>query len=250
MATIRGARNRALGRVRAVLFDLDDTLFDHAHATRAALTGLHAAERAFGAWTLDELVDRHSVILEDLHRRVLTGDLTVDEARIERFGRLLDEAGEPGAADRAVRLAGVYRTAYEAGWRAVPGALALLDEVRAAGLGAVIVTNNGVAEQRRKLERCGIGALVDGMVTSEEAGVSKPAREIFDEALRVADAGPESAVMFGDAWPTDIEGALGADIRPVWFNRRGLPRPDEKVAQIDRLDPVRGVLGLLRGPAR
>ena len=50
--------------LQAVLFDLDDTLFDHAHATRSALAALRDVEPSVAAWSLDEFVDRHDVILE------------------------------------------------------------------------------------------------------------------------------------------------------------------------------------------
>lgn len=259
MPVMATGRNRGGVPTRAVLFDLDDTLFDHAHATRRALAGLRALDSALGAWELDALFERHSRVLEDLHRRVLSGELTVDDARHERFQRLLVEAAggrESGdVRDRAASLARRYRAAYEDDWRPVPGALALLEAVRRAGLRAVVVTNNGVAEQRRKLERCGIGDWIDGMVTSEEAGVSKPAPEIFDIALRLAGAEPANAVMVGDAWATDIAGALGSGIRPVWFNRWRLARPvpgagevEPLVAELHALEPAGEAFSVVSRP--
>ena len=240
-----GDTPRASG-LRAVLLDLDDTLFDHAHATRGALTTLAAVERVLTAWPFDELVRRHSGILETLHARVLRREISVDEARIERFRQLLEAAGSPRALARAEELAGVYRRAYEEDWRAVPGALALLEAIRREGWRAIIVTNNGVAEQRRKLERCGIGAWIDAMITSEEAGVSKPDPAIFEIALRTAGATADEVVMVGDAWPTDVAGALAAGIRPIWFNRHGQARPDPAIAEVRALEPLDEVLRWLR----
>lgn len=245
MASLPGRGKSGPARLRAVLFDLDDTLFDHAHATRTALGRLRAVDATLAGWTLDETVARHDVILEELHTRVLAGEITVDDARLERFRRLLEMAGATEPVRRSAELAAVYRAAYEAGWQAVPGAVALLDAVRARGLRVVIVTNNGVAEQRRKIEFCGMAPRIDALVTSEEVGTPKPGSAIFDEALRQAGVGAGQAVMLGDAWDADVAGALAFGIPPVWFNRKGAPKPLASVPEIQTLEPTETALASL-----
>jgi putative hydrolase of the HAD superfamily len=244
MSSFRGPR-KATGALRAVLFDLDDTLFDHARATRSALADLPGLEPCLRIWPVEELCDRHGRVLETLHAGVLAGDMTVGEARVERFRQLLEAAGLPRPLDRARDVARAYRAAYERDWQAVPGAIGLLESVNAKGLRVVIVTNNGVAEQQRKLERCGIGALVHAMVTSEEAGIAKPAPGIFEIALRHAGASAAEAVMVGDAWATDVEGARAAGIRPVWFNRRRQAGPDPTVEQLVSFEPTAPAMAAL-----
>ena len=165
-----------------LLCDLDDTLFDHDRTTREALGRLRERHRVLARWSLDELDVRHRVLLETLHVDVLAGRLTIDNARRERFARLLEQ-GEPGESSSAEHLAEDYRDAYAGQWYPVSGALELLQAVRGAGHRVVIVTNNGVAEQQLKLARCGFEPWVDAMVTSEEAGVSKPTPMIFEQAL-------------------------------------------------------------------
>ena len=54
-------------QVRGVLFDLDDTLFDHNFATIQALERLCVEEPAFTCWPVEELRRRYSVLLEELH---------------------------------------------------------------------------------------------------------------------------------------------------------------------------------------
>ncbi len=228
-----------------LLCDLDDTLFDHDRATRDALTALRTRHAMLTGWSLDELDARHRVWLEHFHLEVLAGRLTVDEARVERFARLLEEA-EAGDRHVAAVVAQDYRDEYFIQWHPVPGAIELLRAVRADGHSVVIVTNNGVAEQRLKLARCGFDAHVDGMVTSEEAGISKPAPEIFARALSSVSARAEDAVMLGDAWIADVEGARGAGITPVWLNRTGRPSPDTSVAELRALDPTEPTVSVLR----
>ena len=235
--------------VQVVLADLDDTLFDHAHATRQALARLREIEPRWAAWPVREFEARHSEILELLHQDVLTGRLTVDAARVERFHRLL--AAAPGAqratAARAVEIAMAYRAEYERGWQPVPGALELLNALADDGIRVAVVTNNLAAEQRLKVRRCGLDRYLTALVTSEEVGAMKPAAAIFTAALRAASADAAGAVMLGDGWPTDIAGARAAGIRAVWFNRLGAAAPDADVPQLRSLLPTRDAVAVLRG---
>ncbi len=229
-----------------LLCDLDDTLFDHDRATRDSLADLRRGHQVLTRWSLQELDARHRVLLETLHVEVLAGRLSVDDARRERFSRLLAQAGVNDAPD-ADDMASRYRQTYAANWHPVPGALSFLQAVRADGHAVVIVTNNGVAEQRLKLERCGFETLVDLLVTSEEVGVSKPGRGIFEHALNRIGAPASEAVMLGDAWAADVEGARGAGVTPVWFNPMRRESPDPDVAQITSLAPAGDALAVLRG---
>jgi len=78
---------------RVVLCDLDDTLFDHSGATRDALAHLRMISPRLSTWTLDEFDQRHRVVLEDLHTEVLAGKWTIEDARLERFRRLMRQSG-------------------------------------------------------------------------------------------------------------------------------------------------------------
>lgn len=233
--------------VRVVLSDLDDTLFDHSSTTRIALAEVREAVPELGRWSLDELDARHRDLLDRLHAEVLAGRLSIEAARAERFGRLLTGGESLAPRERAADVAQRYRDAYERSWRPVDGALALVRAVRDAGLKLAIVTNNLVVEQRLKIDRTGLTPYVDVLVTSEETGSTKPDLRIFQVALERTGATSDEAVMIGDAWATDIEGARAAGIRAVWLNRFGTPRPDPAVAELRSLESTADVLRLLVG---
>src|SRR4029453_16037685 len=104
--------------------------------------------------------------------------------------------------------------------------LPLLRALKHAGIQTAIVTNNIVSEQRMKIDRCGFTPYVDALVTSEEVGVQKPGAGLFQPPRERPGGSPGEAVMLGDAWATDIEGARGAGVRAVWLNRTGAPARD------------------------
>ena len=230
----------------AVLFDLDDTLFDHAHCARTALDVIRGSHRCFSAIDLDELNRSHSTILETLHGDVAVGRVSLDAARAERFRRLFRTAGIEADETLSAATAAAYRQAYLDNRRAVEGAADLLAALRS-HTRIAIVTNTLVAEQREKLRHCGLDRYVDVLMASEEAGVSKPDAEIFRLALARLDCRADEAVMVGDSWENDVVGAQAAGIRAIWFNPAGDKPPDPTIAVLRTLTPTEDALRVVLG---
>ncbi len=225
--------------LRAVLFDLDDTLFDHAGCARDALSAVQGCHASLSAMGFDALERTHAIFLEQLHADVMLGRVRLDEARRERFRRLLAACGADAADDLAAHVAATYRDAYRDARRAVAGAAALVAAVRdRARVG--IVSNNLLEEQQEKLRTCALDRFVDALVVSEDVGVSKPDPLIFRVALERLDCGPGEAVMVGDSWNADVAGARAAGIRAVWFNPGGVRAPDDSasIPQLRAFEPV------------
>lgn len=232
--------------VRAVLFDLDDTLFDHAGCARHALAAVQGCDPALAAMTFEALERTHAEFLEQLHTDVMLGRVPLETARRERFRRLLAASGGAASDALAARLAATYRDTYRESRRAVAGAAELLAAVKQrARIG--IVSNNLLDEQQEKLRTCALDAFVDALVVSEEIGVSKPDPAIFRVALERIGCAPGDAVMVGDSWSADVTGARAAGIRAVWFNPRRLAAPDESVvvAQLESFEPVSDAMGII-----
>jgi putative hydrolase of the HAD superfamily len=229
--------------LRAVFFDLDDTLFDHTYATSQSLKVLLAGEPVLGGWKFADLQRKNDEILNDLHPHVLAGALPLDEARESRFRQLIAAVSPADvAAAHAVRLARKHRAEYERHWQAVPGAIALCAALRTRGLGVGIVTNNLTEEQQMKLARTGLAPHVDALITSADVGAMKPDVRIFQVALDRFSVSAREAVMVGDSWPVDILGAQAAGIRAVWFNRHERTRLDPRVTEIRALEPVEEIV--------
>lgn len=224
--------------IRAVLFDLDDTLFDHRQSARTALEAVQACHPSLSTVPFAALERSHARYLEEIHGEVLAGRVGLDDARRERFRRLFGSAGHEPDDELVERAAVTYRDRYRAGRMPIDGAVALLGLVRAhARVG--VVSNNLLEEQRDKLRFCKLDRFIDVLVVSEEAGVSKPHPYIFKLALERLECAAADVVMVGDSWAADVVGAQAAGIRPIWFNPDGTPAPTggEGVEQLRALDP-------------
>lgn len=231
-----------------VLFDLDDTIFDHAFTSQAALARLRSTEPSLRGPSLPGLWQEYSRLLEEAHPAVVAGRVSVDEARIGRFSRLLAFCGADPTREEGVRLSKLYRSIYRELRRPVPGVRGVLERVhRRATVG--VVSNNQVAEQDEKLAFLDLTSLVDFMIISEAAGVAKPDPRIFELALERGESSPDHAVMLGDSWENDVLGARAAGIRAVWFNRFAAHRPTPiEVDEIDSFRRPAAVERLLLGP--
>ena len=68
------------------------------------------------------------------------------------------------------------------------------------------------------VEYIGIGRYFDFVITSADAGASKPAAAIFEAALDAAEVEAASAVHVGDDPQRDVLGAAAVGMRTIWFN--------------------------------
>ena len=103
---------------------------------------------------------------------------------------------------------------------AYPDAVPALRELRERGLRLVAVSNWDCSLPA-VLERCGLGELLDGAVSSAVAGARKPDPSIFEPALELARCGPEQAIHVGDTAAEDVVGARAAGIRSLLIDRKG-----------------------------
>jgi putative hydrolase of the HAD superfamily len=101
-----------------------------------------------------------------------------------------------------------------------PDAAPALRDLRAVGSRLVCVSNWDCS-LRSVLDRVGLGDLLDGAVSSAEAGHRKPDPAIFEKALELAGVGPDQALHVGDTPDEDVEGARGAGIRALLIDRSG-----------------------------
>jgi putative hydrolase of the HAD superfamily len=94
------------------------------------------------------------------------------------------------------------------------------------GRGArLIVVSNWDVSLHEVLARLELAPLLDGVLTSAEAGARKPSSPIFERALQLAAAPKERTIHVGDSVSEDVGGARAAGIEPVLLRRDGATGP-------------------------
>ena len=207
----------------SVLFlDLDNTVYDFSASSREAYHEVYQAmdyDRFFPSF------DAYISIYEGRNAELWTlynaGRITRDELNAERYLHPLRVAG---VADAGRISQEFFRRAMEVlptKGILVPHALEALDYLRPRY--RLFILSNGFTElQTRKMQSAGIDGYFEGVVQSEDVGVNKPDRRLFDHALQVAGVPASEALMIGDDFAVDIVGARSAGWDQMYFNPRAL----------------------------
>jgi HAD superfamily hydrolase (TIGR01549 family) len=103
---------------------------------------------------------------------------------------------------------------------AYPDAVPALTALRGGGLRLVAVSNWDCS-LGTVLARCGLAELLDGAISSAEAGAPKPDPAIFTAALGLVGCAPAEALHVGDTREEDVVGARAAGIRALLLDRDG-----------------------------
>ena len=82
-----------------------------------------------------------------------------------------------------------------------------------------ILTNGMPPHQHRKLAASGVADAFDTVITSGGIGVGKPDSEAFDAVFQALGVSASEALMVGDTLERDIDGAVAAGIHAVWIDR-------------------------------
>jgi HAD superfamily hydrolase (TIGR01509 family) len=110
-------------------------------------------------------------------------------------------------------------------WRKpVPGMIELCRSLRARGVPLGILTNSE-GRAAELLVEIGWAGVFDPVVDSGRVGVEKPARAIFVLMAERLGVPIEQVVHVGDSLGADIQGALGAGMRAIWFTGRAADAP-------------------------
>jgi len=206
--------------IRALLFDLDDTLLETHHSHQEAMR--ISCERAAAHhpdWTVERLREAFVATYRELEAQLEAGDLqfmSQTPFRIRTWEDTLRTCGL--STDLGEELAHVYLEERRSRYRLyddVPAALDLLS----VDYTLVLVTNGMSDLQREKVTAVGLPRWFERIVVSGEIGSWKPHSRIFHHALELAEAPCGEALMIGDNLERDVAGARGVGIRTAWIRR-------------------------------
>ena len=110
-----------------------------------------------------------------------------------------------------------------------------VEAARSAGIKVGVLTNGFAQIQRRKLSAIGFEDI--DVVVSEDVGVMKPDTGIFDVAAEQMALSPQSLLMVGNRYDSDVIGGNAAGWRTVWLNDPAMDIPDDSAANLVLSNP-------------
>lgn len=194
---------------RGILLDLDDTLYCYAPCHEAAVAACYAEENL----GLDE-ADFFASYRKN--RTLVTQRLNNGgscRSRLFAFLNMCEAQGLVSPYVAALKLDTVYWDSFLAAMTVHDSALEFIEACKERELPVCVVSDMTAAIQIKKLERLNLTGSVDFLVTSEEVGVEKPDRRMFEAGLKKLGLLPSEVVMAGDDWKKDVVGGQNAGIQ-------------------------------------
>jgi putative hydrolase of the HAD superfamily len=232
-----------VSQIEAVLFDLDDTLFDHTRAQNEVIVKVAGDYlELFGGIDDDALVAAFRKA-DDVAVDIFYTGVPLDEVRLERSRLLLANLGI--GEDISDGITEKYIRAYVRAYYPIENAERVVQSL--VGKYKLGIVSNGSREmQRFKLESLNILDHLDCMFFSEGFGIRKPDPEIFLAAADELGVAPAECLFVGNSYRDDVEGAKKVGMLTCWFNRHRKPDPAEVYHdyQVTNLDELLGILDI------
>ncbi len=207
--------------IRAVIFDLDHTLFDR-HGTLRSLVQALRREFPVNENISDEQIGDYWCYADD--NFVYYGWENI-------WGYLKDKGVFTGEVTFDAYRSFIYKY-FAVTAVPFPETKPMLKRLREMGYKTGLITNGDHSLQYSKIKMLSLSGYFDEIIVTGDYDIHKPDKEIFDIMRNKFVFKPEEMVYVGDNPLNDIKGARGAGWKTVWMNSTGFW--DEKIDRADR----------------
>ena len=207
-------------RYKNLFIDLDDTVYDFSAASEESFCETYELLQ-YGRFfdSFEHYLSIYKPYNLELWRIYGEGKITKEELNKRRYSYPLECVGihDQELADTFCKEA-LSRIPTKG--PLMPGAIELLEYLRPKY--RMFILSNGFKElQSRKMHAAGIDKYFDELILSEDLGVNKPNRELYDYALQKTGSTLEESLMIGDMFETDIAGAANIGMKQIYYNPKG-----------------------------
>lgn len=214
----------------AILFDIDDTLYDQ------VLPFGKAVQKMFPQLTgvsYETLFKRRAYHSEVSFRMANNNEMTMEEMYRYRVQKTFGEFDLEVSDEDAM----AFQEAYEASQKQLelsPVMEHMLDYCQSRDVILGIISNGPAEHQMEKARTMQMGRWIpeEWTIVSGAVGILKPDVRIFRLAQERMGLDPETMDIWfvGDSFANDIAGAAAAGWKTIWLNRRGKALPEGDVA--------------------
>ena len=229
-------------KYRHLFFDLDHTLWDFNANARLTLAYLYeelGLEKR-GVTDFDLFYTHYLVHNDRIWARYRSGFIKAEELRWKRMWHTLLEF-RIGDEKLARHLGARFLDLLPSRNLLFADAVETLRFLKDKGYVLHVITNGFETTQHHKLINSGISPFFTEVITSEASNSLKPKKEIFEFALKKANAVQQNSIMLGDSPEADIQGAINAGIDQVFINHENIACDLTPTYTVRSLHELRGI---------
>ena len=204
--------------LKAIFFDLDNTLYDYDKPHKVALKEVYKILKKKISISYEKFINLYNLSKKEIHRE-LSGTASAHN-RVLYFQRLVEKTHKTLDSKIILELYTAYWNIFLKNMKLRDGALDIFKYLMKRGIKIALVSDLTTDIQLRKIMKLGINKYVDILVTSEEAGNEKPHEIMFLLTLNKFDILPEEAVMVGDNSINDIEGGNSVGLTTILMTKK------------------------------
>ncbi|MDO4912777.1 MAG: YjjG family noncanonical pyrimidine nucleotidase [Lactobacillus sp.] len=202
-------------RYKQIIFDVDDTLIDFPKTEDYSLNKLF---NSHGLTLTKDLKKKYHTWNQGMWRKLEKGEITPQQLNRDTFRIFFKD--NFGMKVDGEEVTNEYREYFSQCHELLPGVKDTLIYAKRMGYELSVLSNGDTKIQEKRLSDAGILNYFDLIVTSEDAGVSKPDKRIFDYFFDHSDASAKDTLFFGDGLMSDILGAERYGFDSIWYNVR------------------------------
>ena len=202
-----------------LFFDLDHTLWDFETNSKETIQELYTTHRLadLGIVDFDGFYSTYSAHNHRLWDRYTKGFIKQEELRWKRvYLSLLDFKVANEALAKEMSLA--YLEILPNKKHLFPYTIEILEYLKQKDYKMHLITNGFESVQFKKIKNSGLQDYFIEVITSEASNSLKPQKEIFEYALKNANASVEKSIMIGDNEFADIQGGINMGMDTVFVN--------------------------------
>jgi len=202
-----------------LFFDLDHTLWDFELNSKETMQELYINHHiaSLGITDFDAFFNIYTAHNHRLWDRYAKGFIKQEELRWKRiYLSLLDFkiANEQLSKDMSLEFLQILPTKK----KLFPHTIEILNYLKEKDYKMHLITNGFESVQIQKIKNAGIAHYFNEVVTSETSNSLKPNKEIFEFALKTANATLSESIMIGDNETADIQGGINIGMDTVFVN--------------------------------
>lgn len=220
--------------IKAVIFDLDNTLYDYDHCHKLAVKTLMDFCIQTFKISRKEFEETYYVAKKVVKRQA--GETGASHNRILYMQNFVEMLGEKPIC-YSLQMYDVYWNCFLSNMIRFKYVLPVFDYLKANNIKIAILTDLTAHIQHRKLCALNVQRYIDLLVSSEEAGAEKPAECMFELIHDKLKFEKEEIVMIGDSWDKDVVGARSYGFRGFLFEQshnEKAEKDDEEIISIIR----------------